>query len=112
MAVEAMKAGAYDFLVKPVDNERLLTTISRTLRKANLPHSFRLAQAQAHWDSLTSREKQILIFLSEGLLNRTIAERLGLSIRTIEGHRQRSMKKLGIANVAELNAFMQEINDH
>ncbi len=110
MAVEAMKAGAYDFLVKPVDNERLLTTISRTLRKAKLPQSFRLALAQAHWDGLTTREKQILILLSEGLLNRSIAERLGLSMRTVEGHRQRSMKKLGVVNIAELNAFMQEIS--
>ena len=110
MAVEAMKAGAYDFLVKPVDNERLLTTISRTLRKAKLPQSFRLALAQAHWDDLTTREKQILILLSEGLLNRSIAERLGLSMRTVEGHRQRSMKKLGVVNIAELNAFMQEIS--
>ena len=56
---------------------------------------------------MTDRERQIVGFLASGLLNRQIAERLGISMRTVEAHRQTLFKKLGVKNVSELSTLLE-----
>lgn len=109
MCVQAMKEGAKDFLIKPVNEEKLLTAISEAAREQSRP-TMTPAQISGCWSKLTAREKEILPLLAKGLLNRAVAERLGLSIRTVEAHRQIGMKKLGVATIAELNAMLSAMN--
>ncbi len=116
MAVEAMKSGACDFLQKPLDPEKLLDLIeilvSRDIseRELKIPYS----EAKRRFDSLTRREKQILSLALKELSNREISETLGLSKRTVETHRQTAYRKLGVSNVKELSAvmdnFMEEMS--
>lgn len=109
LCVQAMREGAKDFLTKPVDEERLLTTISEIEQQGALPVS--PDELRSHWEALTPREREILPMVAQGLLNRVIADRLGLSFRTVQAHRQLGMKALGVSTVAELNQFLAQVKD-
>ncbi|MDR3405002.1 MAG: response regulator [Chthoniobacter sp.] len=101
---EAMKAGAVDFLTKPVDDEELLAAVDRALlrsiqvRKATAEH----AAARALLDTLTPREFEVMQRVIAGLLNKQIADVLGAAEKTVKIHRGRVMEKMGVASVAEL----------
>lgn len=109
MAVEAMKSGACDFLQKPLDPEKLLDLIEVLVardvseRELKIPYP----EAKRRFDSLTKREKQILSLALKELSNREIAEALDLSKRTVETHRQTAYRKLGVSNVKELAAAVE-----
>lgn len=109
LCVQAMREGAKDFLTKPVDEERLLKTISEIEQHGTL--SVSPDELRTHWESLTPREREILPMVAQGLLNRAIADRLGLSFRTVQTHRQLGMKALGVSTVAELNQFLAQVKD-
>jgi FixJ family two-component response regulator len=103
-AVKAMKKGALDFLEKPFGDEALLALINRaeTLlaqrRNSNAEHE-RIARVLA---SLTPREREIMDCVVKGQANKVIAAELDISERTVEIHRGRVMKKIGVRSVAEL----------
>jgi two-component system response regulator FixJ len=96
-----MKAGAADFIVKPVDPEVLIASIETVLAKEPQLDVRTAARASHQLSSLTIRERQVLEGLLAGRLNKQIASDLGLSTRTVEVHRARMMKRLGARHLSE-----------
>lgn len=115
MAVSAVKAGAIEFLQKPVDQERLLKVVADCARKSAKGYSllsFDIFEARRRWDALTEKEKTVLKFVAADLMNKEVAERLGNSVRTIENHRGNGLKKLQIHTMAELNQLISAIKEN
>jgi FixJ family two-component response regulator len=104
MSVRAIKDGAVDFLTKPVTVEVLLKAVKAALLEgARLKLHFDLNQtAMEGVQSLTQREREIVTLVVQGLANKEIARRLGISHRTVEQHRARAMKKLGTETLVDL----------
>jgi RNA polymerase sigma factor (sigma-70 family) len=103
-SVRAIKAGAEDFLTKPVANEHLLETIRRALDHAEKVRvrSEQVDELLARVASLTPRERQVFALVVRGLLNKQIAHELGTSERTVKAHRHMVMQKCAVRSVAEL----------
>ena len=102
--VRAMKAGAVDFLTKPVERQALLDAIGHALEVDATQRAGRSADAelQARLAQLTPREREVFELVVAGLLNKQIADRLGIGERTVKSQRAQVMAKLGAANAAEL----------
>ena len=104
MAVAAVKQGAFDFIEKPFEDERLLQLVDGAL-KLDAAARERLARhlsAVARIDTLTPREREVLDCVVAGKLNKRTAEELGISIKTVEAHRAKLMQKLRVDSTAEL----------
>ena len=104
MAVEAMRQGALDFLRKPVSEENFLERIVDALDResGNWHQKVDRELMRQRIDSLTLREREIFELVAEGLANKAIAARLGISERTVEVHRAQVMKKLDARTLAQL----------
>jgi FixJ family two-component response regulator len=104
MSVRAIKAGAVDFLTKPVKGADLLRAVRAGLADAQQNQAFALlrAQVQERAARLTAREREVMAHVIAGRLNKVIADRLGTSEQTIKVHRGRLMEKLEVDSVAEL----------
>jgi len=104
MTVRAMRAGAIDFLTKPVNNEDLLGAITRAEEQDTRSRRARaeLAAIQAKIATLTPRERDVLAHVVTGQLNKQIAYDLGTVEKTVKFHRSSMMKKLGVCSVADL----------
>ena len=104
LAVEAMKAGAVDFIEKPFDDEALLTAVRSALSRYERAGSAAsdVAEIRSRADTLSAREKEILAGLLKGHANKTIAYDLGLSARTVEVHRANLMTKMGAKSLSDL----------
>lgn len=104
MAVHALKKGAKDFLLKPVDAPRLLTSVATIVQEDCDQRAMPLDSAawKRKFRELTEREQEIVRYVASGLLNRQIAERLGISERTVHAHRLSAYRKLNVHNVADL----------
>jgi FixJ family two-component response regulator len=104
MAVSAVKHGAFDFIEKPFEDERLLRLVDEALKLDAVARG-RLARrltAVARLDTLTPREREVLDCVVAGKLNKRTAEELGISIKTVEAHRAKLMQKLHVDSTAEL----------
>jgi FixJ family two-component response regulator len=112
-AVQAMRAGAVDFLTKPVDGERLMTAIRAALASdaVRRSHLSALDDLRGRLTSLTPREHEVLLEILSGRLNKQIAHRLGAAEKTIKVHRGRVMHKMGVRSVAELVTLMARMPD-
>src|SRR5207237_3291581 len=104
MTVQAMKAGAVEFLTKPFRNQELLDAIQQALERDRTPRDQRAKNEELHtrYDSLTSREREVMTLVVAGLLNKQIAGELGTSETTVKNHRNQVMEKMGADSVAEL----------
>ena len=104
IAVEALKAGATDFLEKPFDDSHLLAAVASAIAISQREHdeAAALADIAARIAALTPREREVLDRLVTGQPNKTIAYDLGSSPRTVEVHRARVMEKMGARSLAEL----------
>ncbi len=111
-AVQALKGGALDFLVKPFDDEELIAAVSRALaRSAELEESTLSAQEiQRRFAELSAREVQIAKMVSSGLRNQQIADELGIAERTVKLHRMHMMRKLGAANLIDLVRLLDTLS--
>lgn len=104
MSVRAIKAGAEDFLSKPVARATLLDAIERAMVRcrAALAEQAGLSELRRRYSSLTAREQEVFALVIQGQLNKQIAYALGNTERTVKAQRQAVMEKLGAGSVAEL----------
>jgi len=104
LAVSAMRSGAFDFLEKPVDDERLLESIGRALsRSSKARRSVQESRQAAELIAgLTLREREVLDRLVLGMSNKLVAHELGISPRTVETHRARLQTKLKARDLSNL----------
>jgi two-component system response regulator FixJ len=112
MAVQAMKAGAVDFLEKPYDNELLITRIRQCLREISneQDRESKVAKAKSRLAQLTPRELEVMNLLVAGKHNKAIADDLDISVRTAEAHRAKVMKKLhadSLSDIVRIALLMQ-----
>jgi FixJ family two-component response regulator len=103
-AVQAMKAGALDFLIKPFDDEQLIDSVDKALSRSSADRRSFLSSADTatRYASLSARESQIAGLVSQGYMNQQIADQLGIAERTVKLHRMHMMRKMGAGNVIEL----------
>lgn len=102
VAVQAMKAGAVDFIEKPFDDKTLLDAINLALARGAEPDRDKeIADAAERVANLSAREREVLFALVSGKTNKLIAFDLGISVRTVEVHRSRMMERLGVPQLAE-----------
>lgn len=100
MALSAFRKGACDFFQKPVSGKALVQAIEKAQRESKA--AFEQQSLQHKFDQLTEREQQVLAHVIQGMTNKQISEAMFLSLRTIEVHRAKIMKKLEVNNMAEL----------
>lgn len=105
MAVKALRKGAYHFLQKPVDTDELVRTIRECLEKTR--RGLTAEEAREAIGLLTPRERQIAKLLLQGVPNHGIAERLNLSVRTVENHRTSLYRKLRVNSLEELKSLLR-----
>jgi len=103
-AVQAMKAGALEFLTKPFADRDLLDAIQRAIKRdrAARRHQARISQLHARYQSLTPREREVMERVVSGLLNKQIAAELGKSVITVKAHRGQVMHKMQAGSLADL----------
>lgn len=102
--VRAMKAGAVEFLTKPVKGRDLLAAIRAAIERGRVSHQARLEveALRERYERLTPREREVLTLVAAGLLNKQIAGELAASERTVKFHRAHVMKKMQAKSLAEL----------
>src|SRR5215831_9310728 len=112
-AVRAMKAGAVDFLTKPVADHEVLdavfVSIERDRERRRKEAS--LARLRDDFSSLSTRERQVLLGVTGGKLNKQVAAELGVSEVMVKVHRARGMQKMRVASLAELVRVMDSVTD-
>jgi RNA polymerase sigma factor (sigma-70 family) len=104
MSVKAIKAGAIEFLTKPLREQDVLDAVHLALERASQQREQHKAQTalRASFETLTAREREVMTLVVAGLMNRQIATRLGIGAVTVKVHRHNLMAKLGARSVAEL----------
>lgn len=101
MTVQAMKAGALDFLTKPFRDQDLLDAVRMRRHEERLTSERSIAQLRNRYESMSEKEKKIMGFVVAGLMNKQIADRMNLSEITIKTHRAHAMKKMESRTLAE-----------
>jgi len=102
--VQAMKAGAVEFLTKPLNNDVLVSAIGKALERSRLAlaRDAEMQQLRGRYTSLTSREKQVMELVVSGLLNKQVGGELGISEITVKAHRAQVMQKMKANSLADL----------
>lgn len=110
-SVAAMKAGAVDFLTKPVDEVTLMTALAKALEADTFARRLHteLLDVRTRLGALTPREREVMTHVVAGRLNKQIAGDLGTVEKTIKVHRARVMEKMGVRSVAELVRIAQSV---
>jgi FixJ family two-component response regulator len=105
-AISALKAGAVEFLLKPVESEQLIAAVAAALspREVNVQQPV----MPAGFERLSAREAQVLELVVQGMRSQAIADNLGITLRTVKMHRGNIMAKVGVKNVAQLVSFYQQ----
>ncbi len=112
MTVQAMKAGAVEFLPKPFRDQDMLDAVQLGLEqdRKRRKSASDISILKAHFDSLTSREQQVMGFVTAGLMNKQIAGKLDVSEITVKVHRGAVMRKMGAKSLAELVRMADALN--
>jgi len=112
MSVKGMKAGAVDFLTKPIRHQDLLDAVSAAIRmdQGRRQELAQIAQLRDRYALLTPRERQVIALVASGLMNKQVANELSISEVTVKMHRSSAMRKLGTKSVARL-ARIAEVLD-
>ena len=113
MAVAALKRGAHDFCGKPVAPDKFRAAV-REMIEANVASrraAIESAGKRELYDSLTPREADILKLVAQNLLNREIAEKLGIQEHTVKIHRSNGCRKLGVRSALEVSSLLREIGE-
>jgi FixJ family two-component response regulator len=114
MSVQAMKAGAQDFLTKPVRDQTFLDAVSKAIA-TDISRRNALSAADKYvslFETLTVRERQVLKLVVSGEVNKQIAFSLGISEFTVKLHRSNMMKKMQVSSVAQLFNVWQALPSH
>lgn len=113
MAVEAMQAGAFDFLQKPFRDQELIDRIQRALEKDRASRAVLSERAviKQRLAELTPREREVLAMVTSGKPNKVMAADLGVSQRTVEIHRARVMEKMGANSLAQLVRMILDLEE-
>jgi two-component system response regulator DctR len=108
MAVDALKAGAFDFLEKPYSDNALVDRLEQAIAVDAAMHQNDALhiEREARLASLTEREREVMLRVATGKLNKVIADELHVSVRTIEVHRARVYAKLGVHSAAEVATLL------
>jgi FixJ family two-component response regulator len=111
MTVRAMKAGAVEFLTKPFRDQDLLDAVHVALERdrARREQEKEVTDLQQRFDSLTSREREVISMVVAGKLNKQIADQLGTAENTIKVHRSRAMDKMHAQSVADLVRMFEKL---
>lgn len=110
MSVRAVKAGAVDFLTKPVMREKLLTSVRAAILESErvITENTNHQDAQSRLTDLTDRERDVMTLAIQGRPNKEIARQLGISHRTVEIHKSKIMHKTGAINLLDLARIAHE----
>ena len=108
LAVRIMKAGAFDFLTKPFNDQMLLENINKALSldKLQQEKNIYFSETEARYTLLSQREKQVLQGVVEGKQNRELAAELNISLKTVEAHRGNMMRKMNVKSASQLVRLM------
>ncbi|MGB8729724.1 MAG: response regulator transcription factor [Candidatus Sulfotelmatobacter sp.] len=111
MSVRAMKAGAVEFLTKPFRDQDMLDAVRIALEqdRARREQEKELTDFQQRFDSLTSREQQVISMLASGMLNKQIAAQLGTAESTVKVQRSRAMEKMHAESLVDLVRMIEKI---
>ena len=114
MSVQAMKAGAADFLAKPFRQQEMLDTVTAAIERDRRRRKDEkiVSAARVRFETLTLREREILASVSAGLMNKQIAAELGIAEITVKQHRGRVAKKMGTRSLAELLRAAEMLGVH
>jgi FixJ family two-component response regulator len=114
MSVKAMKAGAVDFLTKPIHNQDLLDAVATAIRldQTRRQKSAEIADVRERFELLTPRERQVVGFVMSGLMNKQIASELSISEVTVKMHRGSALRKLGAKSIAVLVRMGEALDLH
>jgi FixJ family two-component response regulator len=104
VTVRAMKAGAFDFLTKPFGPDVLIKVIRRAIDRsqAAIEDAAETQALRNRYASLTMREREVISLVATGLLNKQVADKLGISMITVKAHRASAMRKLEAQSLAEI----------
>jgi two-component system response regulator FixJ len=114
MAVEAMRAGALDFIQKPFNDDELIRRVQKALEQDAREREMlgRREEIERRWAELTPRERDIARRIADGAANKVVAAELDISVRTVELHRARILQKMGVRAVAQLAQVLARLAPH
>jgi FixJ family two-component response regulator len=111
MTVRAMKAGAVEFLTKPIDDDAVLDAIQHALTRSRdvREHEKKMTALRGGYASLTTRERQVMMLVASGLLNKQVGGELGISEITVKAHRGQVMRKMNAGSLPALVTMVMSL---